>query len=117
MLTGDFNCRNSNWYLGDLVTPHEARIKALTNFYGFYQLIKTPLHLLQNSATRINLAFTNQLHLLMGSGAHNSLISTCQRGIVFTKLKNEYPLPYERIIWDCSRSDKASKNWAINAID
>ena len=32
LITGDFNCRNSNWYLGDPVTPQGARVEALTFF-------------------------------------------------------------------------------------
>ena len=65
LITGDFNFRNSNWYLGDPVNPHGVRVEALPTFYGFHQLIRTPTDLLQNSATCIDLAFTNQLHLVM----------------------------------------------------
>ena len=39
-VTGNFNCRDSNWYLEDTVTPHEARVKALTIFFGFHQVIR-----------------------------------------------------------------------------
>ena len=42
LITGDFNCRNSNWYLGDPVTPQGARVEALSSFYGLNQPIKTP---------------------------------------------------------------------------
>ena len=63
LITGDFDCENSNWYLGDPVTSHEVRVETLTTFYGFHQEIKTPTDLLQNSATCINLGFTNQLIL------------------------------------------------------
>ena len=76
LITGDFNCRNSSWYLGDPVTPHGARVEDLTSFYGLHQLIKAPTHLLQNSRTCIDLVFTNQPHLVMDSGVHRSLIST-----------------------------------------
>ena len=83
LITGDFNCRISNWYLGDPVTPQGSRVEALTSFYGLNQLIKTPTRLLQNSATSI---FTNQPHLVMESGVHSSLSSTCHHEIVFSKL-------------------------------
>ena len=117
LITGDFNCRNSNWYLGDPVTPQGARVEALTSFYGLNQLIKTPTHLLQNSATCIDLVFTNQLCLVKESGIHSSLC-TCHHKLVFTKLnlKVEEPPPYERVFWDYSRANKASINRAINAI-
>ena len=42
LITGDFHCRNSNWYLGDPVTPQGDRVEALTSFYGLNQPIKTP---------------------------------------------------------------------------
>ena len=83
------------------------------------QLIKTPTHLLQNSATRIDLVFTNQPHLVMESGVHSFLSSTCHHEIVFAKLnlKVEYSPPYERVFWNCSKADTISINSAINAID
>ena len=110
--TADFNFRNSNWYLGDPVTAQGARVEALTSFYGLNQLIKSPTHLLQNSAKYIDLVFTNQSHLLMVSGVHSSLSSTCHHEIAFTKLnlKAEYPPPYERVFWDYSRAGKTSIN-------
>ena len=119
MITGDFNCRNSNWYLEDPVTPQGNRVEDLTSFYGLNQLIKTPTHLLQNSATCIDLVFTNQPHLVMESGVHSSLSSTRQHEIVFAKLnlKVEYSPPYELVFWDYSRAEKVSVNRAINAID
>ena len=111
-ITGDFNCRNPNQYLGDPVTPHGTRAEALTSFYGLNQLIAT--HLFQNSTTRIDLVFTNQPHLVMRSGVHSSHIE-----ILFAKLNllAEYPPPYERVFWHYSRADKASIDRAINAIE
>ena len=73
LITGDFNCRNFNWYLGDPVTLQRARVEVLTSFYAMNQLIKTPAHLLQNSVTCIDLVFTNQPYLVMESGVHSSL--------------------------------------------
>ena len=119
MITNDFNCRNSNWYLGDPVTPQGVRFENLTSFYGLSQLIMTPRQLLQNSATCIDLVFTNQPHLIMENGFHSSLSSTYQHQIVFGKLnlKLEYSPPYERVLWDYSMTEKVSINRAINAID
>ena len=117
LITGDFNCRNCNWYLGDPATPQEARVESLKFFYGLNQPIKTPIHLLQNSATCIDLNFTNQSRRGKGSGVHCSLSSACHHEIVFAKLnlKVEYPPPYENLFWDYSRADKASINQTINA--
>ena len=119
MITGDFDCRNSNWYLGDPVTPQGTPVEALTSFYCWNQLIKTSTHLLQNSATRIDLVFTNQPHLVMEGCVSSSLVSTCHHEIILAKLnlKVEYPPFYERVFWDSSSPGKVSINWAINAID
>ena len=83
------------------------------------QLIKKPAHLLQNSATCIDLVFTNQPHLVIKSGVHSSLGSKWHHEIVFAKLnlKVEYPPTYERVLWHYFRADNVSINWAINAID
>ena len=99
LITGNFNCINSNWYLGDPVTSKRARLEAFTSF--------------QISAC-IDVVFTNQRHLVIESDVHSSLRSTCHHEIVFVKLsqKVEYP-PYERVFWDCSRADNASVNQAM----
>ena len=109
-------CKNIN---GGVVTVNEFILNTLTSFYDLNQLIKTPTHLLENSATCIDLVFTNQPHLVIESGVHSSLSSTCHHEIVFAKLnlKIEYPPPYERIFWNYSGADKDSINRAINAID
>ena len=119
MITSEFNCRNSNWYLGDPVTPQGAQSEVLTSFYGLNQLIKTPTHLLQIPVTCIDLVITNHPDLVMESGVHSSFSSTCHHEIVFAKLnlKVEYPTPYERVFWDYSRAEKASIIRTINAID
>ena len=79
----------------------------------------SPTHLLQNSATCIDLVFTNQPHLVMERLVHSSLSSTCHHETVFAKLnlKVEYPPPYGRVFWHYSKADKVSINRAINAID
>ena len=92
LITGNFKCRNSNWYFGDPATTRGFRVEALTYFYGLHQVIKSPIHQIQNSATCIDLVFTNQPHLVRQSGVHSHLSSTCHHEIVFAKLKVEYPL-------------------------
>ena len=57
LIAGDFNYRNSFWYLRYPVRTHGAGVEALTYIYGLHQLTKT--HLLRISASRANLVFTN----------------------------------------------------------
>ena len=68
--------RREYTYLGDPVTQHGSRVKALTPFYGLQQLIKTPRHLFQNSATCIDLVFAKQPHLVMKIGVPSLLCRT-----------------------------------------
>ena len=83
MITDDFKCRNSSCWLGDSVTQYGDCLEALTSAYGLHQLIETEAHQLQNSATCIDLVFTNQPHLVMDSVVHSSLCSMCHHQIVF----------------------------------
>lgn len=88
--------RREYTYLGVPVTQHGTRVEALTSFYGSQQLIKTPRHLFQISATCIDLVFANQPHLVMKIGVPSLLCRTCQHQIIFAKLnlKVKYPPAY-----------------------
>ena len=44
LITSDFNCRNSSWYLGDLVTLQGARVKALTSSLAWISSISSTCH-------------------------------------------------------------------------
>ena len=89
LITGNFNCRNPNWYLGDPITPQGARVEALTSFYGLNQLIKIPTHLLQNSASFQVSSFHQEINYLKTIWQKNSFplffIDKCVQNIL-TKL-------------------------------
>ena len=65
------------------------------------QLIKEPTHIIGNSSSCIDLLFCSQPNLVMESGVHPSLNTSCHHQIIYAKfkLKIYYPLPYEREIW------------------
>ena len=50
------------------------------------QLINEPTHLTGNSSSCINLIFKSQLNLVMESGVHFSLHSSCRHQIVFAEI-------------------------------
>ena len=90
-------------------------------FYIFiqYETSRKPAHILESSASCIDLIFTNQPNIVMFSGLHLSLHEKCHHQIIFLKLnlKTEYPPPYTRKIGDYNRSEADSTNRTIEIFD
>ena len=65
------------------------------------QKINEPTHILPTSSSCIDLIFTSQPNMVIESGVHSSLHSSCHHQIVFAKfnLKICYRPPYSREIW------------------
>ena len=95
---GDFNAKTTNWYKNDINSYEGLKIDTITSQFGLQQLINEPTHLTANSSSCIDLIFTSQPNLVMGS--HSSVHPNCHHQIVFAKinLKIYYPPPYEREI-------------------
>ena len=108
-ILGDFNARCKNWWDNDINTLQGIRIDALATTYGFYQLIKEPTHFTTNSASCIDLIFTNQPNITTDSGVHSSLHTNCHHQLIYAKLNVDihYPPPYERVVWDYNKADTA----------
>ena len=68
--------------------------------HGFHQLISEPTHILQNSLSCIDLMFTDQPSLVVGSGVHPTLNKNCHHQIIHCKLnlKIEYLPPYKHLL-------------------
>ena len=60
-----------------------------------------------NSASCIDLIFTNQSNLVIDSGVHPSLHTNCHHSIVYSKLNVnvKFTQPYERLVWDYNKAD------------
>ena len=65
----------------------KLKIDAETSQFGLQQLIKEPTHILRNSSSFINLTFTSHPSLVMESGVHPSLHSSCQHQSYFSIIK------------------------------
>ena len=104
---GDFNAKSSNWWCGDKTSHEGLQIDSLASFYGLYQLISQPTHVLENSSSCIDLIFTSQPNLVTHSGVYSSLHNNCHHNIVFAKfnLKIEYPPPFERLVWNYGKAN------------
>ena len=98
---GDFNAKSSNWYNKDKTSFEGNTIENLTSQFGLHQIINEPTHILPNSSSCIDLIFTSQPNMVIESGIHSSLHSSCHHQIVFAKfnLKICYPPPYSREVW------------------
>ena len=73
-------------------------IENVTSQLGLHQIINESTHMLPNSSSCIDLIFTSQLKMVIISGIHSSLYSSCHHQIVFAKynLNICYPPPYLR---------------------
>ena len=74
---GDFNTKFSVWYKHDKKTYEGSKIDAITSQFCLQQLIKEPTHILRNLSSCIDLIFTSHPNLVMESGVHLSLHSSC----------------------------------------
>ena len=83
------------------------------------QVITEPTHILESSASCIDLIFTNQSNIVMDSGVNLSLHEKCHHQIIYSKLnlRIEYPPPYIRKIWDYNSSETDSVNRSIEIFD
>ena len=68
---GDFNAQSSSLSKNDKSNFKGTKIDCLAP--DLEKLINEPIHLLENSSSRINLIFTSQPNLVMDTGAHQSL--------------------------------------------
>ena len=86
LILGDFNARSSSWWSNDINSFEGMRIEALTDFYGFNQLISEPTHILPQSSSCIDLIFTNQLNMIFKSEVHPTLFPTCHHQIISVEI-------------------------------
>ena len=73
LVKGDVNVRSSSWWSDYIDTIEGMRLESITSYYGFYQIINEPTHILPSSTSCIDLIFTNQSNLVINNGARPSL--------------------------------------------
>ena len=101
VILGDANAKLSLWYKNDVTTYEGSKIDGVTSQFGLQKIIKEPTHFIDDSSSCIDLIFTTQPNLFMGSGVHSSLNENCHHHITFVKFnfKIHYSAPYEREVW------------------
>ena len=107
VMTGDFNCRSSQWWENDIDNEEGKIFEPLTSDLGMHQLISEPTHIMGDSKSCIDVIFTDQPKLFVESGVHPSLHEQCHHQIVYGELsiKNLSPPPYRRRIWFYNHAD------------
>ena len=97
VILGDFKAKLNTCCKSDKTTYEGSKIDGLTSNFGLQRLIKEPTHIIGNSSSCIDLLFCSQLNLVMESGVHPSLDTSCRHQIIYAKfkLKIYYPPPYE----------------------
>ena len=60
LILGDFNVQSPTCWDDDKTSIEGIRLDALSSLYGLHQLIKEWTHLMESSASDIDLIFTNQ---------------------------------------------------------
>ncbi len=107
VVSGDFNCRSSQWWDNEIENNEGKRFEPLTSDLGLYQLISEPTHLMGDSKSCIDLIFTDQPNLFIETGVHSSLQEQCHHQIIYGKLavSNLAPPPYSRRFWYYDKAD------------
>ena len=119
ILTGDFNCRSSQWWAGDVQQPEGTALEELVEVNNLHQLIEEPTNIREGSMSCIDLIITDQPNLFADYGVHPSLDEHCQHQIVYGKMNISIPSPppYKRTIWDYSKANMQSIRNDLQAID
>ena len=73
IITGHFNCRSSQWWENDIDNEESKIFEPFTSDLGKHQLISEPTHIMGDSKFCIDVIFTGQPNLFLGSGVHPSL--------------------------------------------
>ena len=100
VVLGHFNARMQGWYRNDITTFDGCMIGFATSQFSLGQIVKEPIHIFSNSASRIDLIFRFQPNLVINSGVHPPLYPNCHHEIIFTKfnLTIFYPAPCKRLV-------------------
>ena len=86
----DFNAKSSNWNNKDKTSYEGNAIENVTSQLGLHQTINEPTHILPNSSSCIDVIFMSQPNVIIESGIHSSLHSSCHHQIVFAKFNLKY---------------------------
>ena len=107
ILTGDFNCRSSQWWSQNVEHLKGSVSDELIEMNNLYQLVNEPTNTRNEGMPCIDLIITDQPNMFTESGVHPPLDDHCQHQIVYGKANVYIPYPplYNRTLWDYSKSN------------
>ena len=105
--------------IGDSTYLQGTELAELGAQYSLNQIIDRPTHILPNSATCIDLIFTNETNFVIDSGVLPSVFPRCHHQLIFAKVSftTFFPPVYRRRIWDFSRTNVNAIRQAVNSVD
>ena len=111
VILGDFNSRFKSWWNENIKPNEGSQIDSLTTTYDLQQLISDSTHILSNSST-----CTEFCEISKNTFSLEHLRTTASAYCKFS-LINEYPSPYQRLVWDCKKANINSIKQALYQID
>ena len=119
ILTGDFNCRPSQWWTGDVQQPEGTALEELIEVNNLHELIEEPTNIREGSMSCIDFIITDQPNLFVDYGVHPSLDEHCQHQIVYGKMNISIPCPptYKRTLWGYSKAELENIQHDLQAIN
>ena len=129
ILTGDLNCRSSQWWPLDVEEPEGIALDELIETNNLHQLIDEPTNIREEAMSCIDLIITDQPNLFLQSGVHSSLDQNCQHQncqhqncqhqIIYGKINISLPPPppYKRTVWEYGKANVAKLKAVLNAVD
>ena len=120
LVLGDMNAKCTNWWATGINNPCGLELFTISSLLGYSQLVNEPTNFEPNKLPScIDLIFISKPNLVVESGVHPSLISTCHHQITFAKVsfKVILPSPYEREIWHYKRAQIPLIQRSIESFD
>ena len=77
IITGDFNCRSSQWWAADVESPEGTALDEIIETNILSQLIDEPTNIRCEGMSCIDLIITDKPNLFVESGVHSSLDNRC----------------------------------------
>ena len=102
ILTGDFNCRSTQFWPGDTDSLKGIALDELIESNNMTQLIDQPTNLEPRGISCVDLIITDQPNLFVDYGIHSSLDNCCHHQIIYGKVHISIPSPspYKRRMGD-----------------
>ena len=93
LILGDFNCRSSSWWDGNISTKEGIGLESVSSTHGLHQLIIDPTYFLPQSSSCIDLILIDQPNLVIDSDVRSSLHANCHHQITCCQLNLKIVFP------------------------